>query len=63
MANVTQLKHLEHLEDEMLNYGNDYCGTNSIFKSSKHNHDCSIFFGSGLNKYFNEKYEEFKIII
>ena len=23
MANVTQLKHLEHLEDEMLNYGVD----------------------------------------
>ena len=21
MANVTQLKHLEHIEDEMLNYG------------------------------------------
>ena len=25
MANVTQLKHLEHLEDEMLNYGVDGC--------------------------------------
>ena len=25
MANVTQLKHLEHLEDEMLNYGIDGC--------------------------------------
>ena len=25
MANVTQLKHLEHLEDEMLNYGVEGC--------------------------------------
>ena len=25
MANVTQLKHLEHIEDEMLNYGVDGC--------------------------------------
>ena len=25
MANITQLKHLEHLEDEMLNYGTDGC--------------------------------------
>ena len=25
MANVTQLKHLEHLEDEMLNYGSEGC--------------------------------------
>ena len=25
MANVTQLKHLEHLEDEMLNYGIEGC--------------------------------------
>lgn len=25
MANVTQLKHLEHLEDEMLNYGTEGC--------------------------------------
>ena len=25
MANVTQLKHLEHLEDEMLNYGDEGC--------------------------------------
>ena len=25
MANITQLKHLEHLEDEMLNYGIDGC--------------------------------------
>ena len=25
MANVKQLKHLEHLEDEMLNYGVDGC--------------------------------------
>ena len=25
MANITQLKHLEHLEDEMLNYGVDGC--------------------------------------
>ena len=25
MSNVTQLKHLEHLEDEMLNYGVDGC--------------------------------------
>ena len=25
MANVKQLKHLEHLEDEMLNYGVEGC--------------------------------------
>ena len=25
MANITQLKHLEHIEDEMLNYGVDGC--------------------------------------
>ena len=25
MANVTQLKHLEHIEDEMLNYGVEGC--------------------------------------
>ena len=25
MANVKQLKHLEHLEDEMLNYGSEGC--------------------------------------
>ena len=25
MANVTQLKHLEHIEDEMLNYGVQGC--------------------------------------
>lgn len=25
MSNITQLKHLEHLEDEMLNYGTDGC--------------------------------------
>ena len=25
MANIKQLKHLEHLEDEMLNYGTDGC--------------------------------------
>ena len=25
MANIKQLKHLEHLEDEMLNYGVDGC--------------------------------------
>jgi len=25
MANITQLKHLEHLEDEMLNYGQEGC--------------------------------------
>ena len=25
MANVAQLKHLEHLEDEMLNYGTEGC--------------------------------------
>ena len=25
MANITQLKHLEHLEDEMLNYGVEGC--------------------------------------
>ena len=25
MANITQLKHLEHLEDEMLNYGVEWC--------------------------------------
>ena len=25
MANITQLKHLEHIEDEMLNHGVDGC--------------------------------------
>ena len=25
MSNIKQLKHLEHLEDEMLNYGVDGC--------------------------------------
>ena len=25
MANIVKLKHLEHLEDEMLNYGTDGC--------------------------------------
>ena len=25
MSNITQLKHLEHLEDEMLNYGVEGC--------------------------------------
>ena len=25
MANVTKLKHLEHIEDEMLNYGTEGC--------------------------------------
>ena len=25
MANVTQLKHLEHIEDEILNYGSAGC--------------------------------------
>lgn len=31
MANVTQLKHLEHLEDEMLNYGVDGCNASVSF--------------------------------
>jgi hypothetical protein len=31
MANVTQLKHLEHLEDEMLNYGIDGCKASVSF--------------------------------
>jgi hypothetical protein len=31
MANVTQLKHLEHLEDEMLNYGVEGCNASVSF--------------------------------
>ena len=31
MANVTQLKHLEHLEDEMLNYGSEGCAASVSF--------------------------------
>ena len=31
MANVKQLKHLEHLEDEMLNYGSDGCAASVAF--------------------------------
>jgi hypothetical protein len=31
MANVTQLKHLEHLEDEMLNYGMEGCNASVSF--------------------------------
>ena len=31
MANVKQLKHLEHLEDEMLNYGSAGCAASVSF--------------------------------
>ena len=31
MSNVKQLKHLEHLEDEMLNYGSDGCAASVAF--------------------------------
>lgn len=31
MANIKQLKHLEHLEDEMLNYGSDGCAASVSF--------------------------------
>ena len=33
MANVTQLKHLEHLEDEMLNYGVEGCKACLLYTS------------------------------
>ena len=35
MANITQLKHLEHLEDEMLNYGVEGCKACQFFTGTK----------------------------